>query len=70
MERLVEVEERLEVDPRRPLLLEVRAQFGDDVGIQLGRTGVRLTPSTAASSFSDSAVPGGSLSVSTLRRSV
>ena len=38
--------------------------------IRLSRTGVRLTPSAAASSFSDSAAPGGSSRVSTLRRSV
>src|SRR4051794_10755190 len=38
--------------------------------MRLSRTGVRLTPSAAASSFSDSAAPGGSSSVSTFRRRV
>src|SRR3954451_3588812 len=38
--------------------------------MRLSRTGVRLTPSAAASSFSDSAAPGGSSSVRTFRRRV
>ena len=41
-----------------------------DSRMRLSRTGVRLTPSAAASSFSDSALPGGSSSVSILVRSV